>query len=114
MKRKILFSALLLILAVLFCSCSKTQPPKTDGPNTDVTEQENTKVYVKNITLDDSRYSLEFNKEKNEYKITLPDGRPPVPRVSSEADGGVDVKINQAAIPDGQTGGKATVVATDK
>lgn len=101
-----------LLMALLFMftliSCGKTNNDKNEDG-----EKMKIDVYLESIKLDDDRYSFEFDKEKAKYTVNLPAGRPTVPRVSATAGDGVEVKVVQAAIPDDQTSGKASIYATD-
>ena len=70
-------------------------------------------VYLTELTLDDTNYSLSFDRNKFTYYVDLPAGRPAVPQIEAKADDGVTVKVYQAFIPDGETKGKAAVVVSD-
>ena len=71
-------------------------------------------VYLDSIALDDNNYTIgTFDKNRNTYTVALPDGRPAIPQVSATAAKGLDVKVYQAFIPDGETEGKAVIVVSN-
>ncbi|MBR5313926.1 MAG: Ig-like domain-containing protein [Clostridia bacterium] len=115
-KTIIFFFAIITVIALMFilAACGNSTSDNNEGVDDSEVNKETPKVFLEKLTLDDSRYTLEFDKETTSYKIDLPDGRPTVPRVKATAKDGVDVKISQAAIPDGEKSGFATVSISDK
>ena len=120
MKKYLSFFLIFVLMLSLGCnlvSCQKVEKQnsgnETESKNNTSEEKEPT-VFLDSLTLDDERYTIgEFKKNVFEYKVSLPDGRPTVPRVNATAPDGCVVKISQAAIPDSATSGKATVTVTN-
>ncbi|MBR5314065.1 MAG: Ig-like domain-containing protein, partial [Clostridia bacterium] len=70
------------------------------------------KLKLKSITLDDSRYELDFKSGAKEFTVNLPDGRPAIPQINATANAGSKVEIAQGYIPDGEKEGYAYIKVT--
>lgn len=60
----------------------------------------------------DGGYTVEFDPAVTEYTVSIPDGRPRVPKISATAVEGAKLKLMQAMIPDGEAVGTAAAVVT--
>lgn len=60
----------------------------------------------------DGGYSIEFDKDTLEYNITLPSGRPRLPKVSATASQEYSLEVYQAVIPDTSDSGYAEIRLT--
>lgn len=118
-KMFVLFLASVLTSSLVLGSCqNKELQSENKGDDSKAETTANGKndptVFLESLTLDDERYTIgEFKKSVYDYTVGLPDGRPTVPRVKATAAEGIEIKISQAAIPDGVNKGKAVVVATN-
>lgn len=114
MKKKFRLVLAMTLAVLMMISLFACGDAKDNGSGDDDVKENEPKVNLESLILDDARYSIgEFKKNVYEYTVALPDGRPAIPRVAATAADGVEVKISQAAIPDNKTEGKATVTATD-
>ena len=106
MKKRIvcLLLTMLLVLPIIACTSDANQDGvTTDTPESTAAPETTTPPppppELTSLALDDGT-ELGFNAETTEYTVTLPDGRPRIPRVTAEAEDGATVTILQATYAD--------------
>lgn len=104
----LLLGVALFIMAGVLSACGKKDKSDNKENGGGVTVPT---VRLEALNLDDGKYTLAFDKDVFDYTVKLPDGRPPIPRVSATAAEGVSVEIFQGYIPDGETSGSARIIA---
>ncbi len=103
---------LLLMLTGCLMSCNGTvDEGEESGDDTTAVEPEVIAPVgpkLTSLTLDNGE-SIAFAAETYSYAVSLPAGRPRIPRVSAEAEAGAEVKIYQATFADSQAEAKAKI-----
>jgi len=118
MKKSILklisfLTALLLVGCFTACNGTPSEGGETGDGETTASPEVVTPVGPKLISLSlDNGESIAFAAETYSYAVSLPAGRPRIPRVSAEAEAGAEVKIYQATFADSQAEAKAKIVVS--
>jgi phage baseplate assembly protein gpV len=123
MKKRIIslcLSALILLSTLaLFASCRPNVPSVPDDTTTGAVADDTTTAPVddpspllKSLKLDDGT-DIKFDPKTTSYTVSLPAGRPRIPRISAEAeDEGAKLTVYQAFFPDTTTEASARVELT--
>ena len=132
MKMRKLFAVILsgvFMMAALF-GCTTTVEPTTESEEAPSTTEkptfETVSPTVETETVDpeklpklaglfvDGGYAIAFDPDTELYSVSIPAGRPRVPKISATAEEGLEVRLYQAMIPDEEDQGTAKALVTSE
>ncbi len=108
-----LFSAILALVMLSGCliACDNGSADTDDTTASAETAPAVEAPKLTGITLD-SGETVAFDADTNTYTVSLPDGRPRIPRVSATAEAGAEVNVIQATFADDKDEAKAKIEVT--
>ena len=108
--KKLILILLALVLLLSTAACGKEETGKEEVTPEVKTEEVKDLPKLDSLTVDDG-YGIDFKPEVRDYVVTIPAGRPRVPKISAAGSG--EIRIYQATIADTASSGTAKVFVTE-